>query len=220
MNPISHMETSVSYFGVRLEKAQDASGDWVPPKARFTDYINTPLALDLQRRLAISFNLGHPILIEGDTGIGKTTTVKKMAADLGWEVYAVPCPGSSPEHLMGHDGPVTRGLRQEEGTTKVILLEDLNFQWENRPRVHAVLAEVLDALERNGTVEGISVSRDKTKVVALVCPPGPPYLNREPLEPGFLRRWVYQKIPRELSENDAELDAFVRGLFLGGTGRE
>ena len=233
--PILETETSVSYFGIRLEKAQDASGPSVPDRAKFTDYVNYSLSLDLQRRLAVAFSLGDPILIEGETGIGKTLAVKKMAADLGWEVHAlqfhsrttvedlvglyVPNTESNEPAYFFSDGPVTTGLRRQEGRTKVILLEDLNLTMENGPAVHGMLKQILDALKRNGTVviprrvhkvlkprygpaifpreERIEVSRAKTKVVALVCPPAPElgYIGRDPLDLGFLRRWDYQKIP-------------------------
>ena len=249
MDSIVATEAGISYLGVRLEKAQDASGDLVPRKATFTDYVNDPFSIDLQKRLAVAFSLGQPILIEGGTGIGKTTAVQKMAADLGWEVHSLQCHShTEPEHLMGRyvpntrtaappyhfaDGPITRGLRQEDGKTKVILLEDLNVTMKQGHLVRAVLEEVLDALERNDTVvvprrvheilkprygnrifpteERISVSRRKTKVVALVCPPGLPYLGREPLNPRFMDRWNYQKMPSELP--DAIRMRRMLGLF-------
>ncbi|MCE2449901.1 MAG: AAA family ATPase [Candidatus Latescibacteria bacterium] len=220
---ITYCNVASQSRGPVLEKSQDASGPWVPDKAEFTNYTNDTFALGLQYRLAVAWNLGQPILIEGETGIGKTAAVNKMAADLGWEVHSLYChSGTKPEHLLGQyvpntktskppyvfaEGPVTRGLRQEEGRTKVILLEDLNFQMKRRGDVQSVLVSVMDSLNRNSTFnlaeyvpdQGmIEVSKDKTKLVALVCPPGGGYLNREPFDVKFVDHWMYQKLPSEL----------------------
>jgi len=66
------------------------------------------------------------------------------------------------------DGKVTSGLRQEEGKTKVVVLDEINAA---SPNILIRLHEVLDALERNGKVvlsedasESIDVDKGKTKV--------------------------------------------------------
>ncbi len=171
----------------------------------------------------MSFLQGDPILIEGGTSIGKTTTVKKMCADLGWEVHYANLNGASDvEDFMGRyipnpdkrkpddpeyvfaDGKVTSGLRQEEGKTKVIILDELNA---SAPNILIRLHEVLDALERGGDVvlsedasESISVDKQKTKIVALMNPPGKGFQQRETMDPAQLRRWVYQKEATDLPE--------------------
>src|SRR6185369_15417470 len=96
----------------------------------YKDYINDEFSLELQKKIAVSWLQGDPLLIEGGTSIGKTTTVKKMCAELGWEVHYANLNGATDvEDLMGRyipntqekkagdaqymfaDGRVTSGLR-------------------------------------------------------------------------------------------------------------
>lgn len=222
--PIIETETQVSYLGVVLEKAENPKGAFVPDKEKYNDFINDQFSLELQKKIAISFAQGDPILIEGGTSIGKTTTVKKMCSDLGWEVHYANLNGATDvEDLMGRyipnphkikpedpeyifaDGKVTSGLRQEGDKIKVIILDEYNAA---APNISIRLHEVLDALEREGDVvlsedasEVVKVNNGKTKVIALTNPPGKGYFGREPLDPAQLRRWVYQKEVTDLPES-------------------
>ena len=82
--PIVETPHAINYLGVNLEKAKDPTGAHVPKRENYADFINDPFSLDLQKQLAVSFLQGDPVLVEGGTSIGKTTTVNKMAAELGW----------------------------------------------------------------------------------------------------------------------------------------
>lgn len=221
--PIVETADAVSYLGVRLEKAADSSGQFVTSRDQYRDFINDQFALDLQKQIAVSFLQGDPILIEGGTSIGKTTSARKMAADLGWEVHYANLNGATDvEDLMGRyipnpnkrstedpdyifaDGKVTSGLRQEEGKVKVIILDEFNAA---APNILIRLHEVLDALGRGESVvlsedasEVVPVDKTKTKVIALMNPPGKGYFGREPLDPAQLRRWVYAKAPTDLPD--------------------
>lgn len=221
--PIIRTPDSVSYLGVRLERATNTTGLYVPKPEQYADYINDDFTLTLQKDLAVSFHQGDPHLTEAGTSIGKTTTVRKMAADLGWEVHYANLNGATDvEDLMGRyvpnpnrhsstdpeyvfaDGKVTSGLRQEEGKTKIIILDEFNSA---NPNIVIRLHEVLDALDRNGDVvlsedasEIVPVDKKKTKIVALMNPPGKGFFGREPLDPAQLRRWVYKKGPTNLPE--------------------
>ena len=108
-----------------------------------------------------------------------------------------------PEYIFA-DGKVTSGLRVEEGKQKMVILDELNAA---APNILIRLHEVLDALERNTEVvlsedasEAVSVSREQTKIVGLMNPPGKGYFAREPLDPAQLRRWNYQKEVSHLPE--------------------
>jgi adenosyl cobinamide kinase/adenosyl cobinamide phosphate guanylyltransferase len=220
--PIEEAEQSVSYLGVALKKAENRGSQFVPNPEQYTDFINdSEVALPLQRDIAVAFLNGDPLLVDGGTSLGKTTTVRKMCADLGYEVHYVNLNGASDvEDLMGRyipnphkksaedpeylfaDGKVTSGLRQEEGKVKVIILDEFNA---SAPNILIRLHEVLDALERGTEVilaedasEAVRVNKQSTKVVALMNPPGKGYFGREPLDPAQLRRWVYKKLPSEL----------------------
>lgn len=222
--PITETETSVSYLGVALEKSRSVEGQFVPKREQYADFINDKeVALPLQRDVAVAFLSGEPLLVDGGTSLGKTTTVRKMAAELGWEIHYANLNGATDvEDLMGRyipnphknkpedpeyifaDGKVTSGLRQEEDKVKVVILDEFNA---SAPNILIRLHEVLDALERGGEVilsedasEAVVVNKNKTKVIALMNPPGKGYFGREPLDPAQLRRWVYKKLPSELPE--------------------
>lgn len=219
---IAETETTVSYLGVSLEKAKSHTGQFVPKREQYADFINDKeVALPLQRDIAVAFLNGEPMLLEGGTSLGKTTTVRKMASELGWEIHYANLNGATDvEDLMGRyipnpnkkkledpeyifaDGKVTSGLRQEEGKVKVIILDEFNA---SAPNILIRLHEVLDALERGGDVvlsedasETMVVDKNKTKIIALMNPPGKGYFGREPLDPAQLRRWIYKKLPSEL----------------------
>ncbi|MFA6492604.1 MAG: AAA family ATPase [Patescibacteria group bacterium] len=221
--PILEDEDSISYLGVKLEKSHVSSA-FVPEREKYTDYINDKFSLELQQKIAVSMLQGDPILIEGGTSIGKTTTVRKMCAELGYEVHYANLNGATDvEDLMGRyipnphktnpedpeyvfaDGKVTSGLRKEEGKKKIIILDEFNA---SAPNILIRLHEVIDALERGGEVvlsedasEVVHVSHEDTKIIALTNPPGKGYFGREPLDPAQLRRWVYQKEVTELPDS-------------------
>lgn len=212
--PIEKTEEAISYLGVELPKASNVSGAVSPEK--YKDFIEDEFTLELQKKVAVCFKNGDPILVEGGTSIGKTTAIRKMCAELGYEVHYVNLNGATDvEDLMGRyvpnahreklgdseyifaDGKVTSGLRQEEGKIKVIVLDEFNSA---SPNIVIRLHEVLDALERGGQVtlsedasEILDVDKTKTHIVGLMNPPGGEFIQREPLDPAQLRRWVYQK---------------------------
>ncbi len=218
--PITETETAISYLGVELPKGK--GGDFCPKREAYErSYINDEFSLELQKKIATAFKLDQPILIEGGTSIGKTTTVRKMCAELGYEVYYKNLNGTTDvEDMMGRyipnpdrksandpeykwaDGPVTQGLRQDDEKTRVIILDEYNSA---NPNIIIRLHEVLDELEKNGEVvlaedasERVKVNRTRTKIIALTNPPGKGFLDRQPLDPAQLRRWVYQKEVTEL----------------------
>jgi len=223
LEPIMENETSVSYLGVKLEKAENRESEFVPQREQYSDFTNDKFALELQKKMAVSFLQGDPVVIEGGTSIGKTTSVKKMCSELGWEVHYANLNGATDvEDLMGRyipnphktkpedpeyifaPGKVTSGLKQEEGKIKVIIVDEYNAA---APNILIRLHEVLDALERDGDVvlsedasETVRVSKEKTKIIGLMNPPGKGYFGREPLDPAQLRRWVYQKEVTDLPE--------------------
>jgi len=236
---ISEVNNEISYLGVILERARFADKQFLPDINKYLDYVNDrEITLPLQRDIAVAFSNGDPILLEGGTSLSKTTTIKKMAAELGWEVhYANLNESTDVGDLMGKfvynskktgtndtdvifaDGTVTRGLRQEEGKIKIIILDEFNAA---SPGTLVRLHEILDALERNGEVtlqeEGsqiVAVNKSKTKIIALTNPPGKGFLGKKPLDPAQLRRWIYKKLPTELPESTFNLatDALFRGEY-------
>jgi len=219
---IEETETHVSYLGETLEKATAPKSGFVPEREKIERFfVNDEYALKLQQKIATAMGLGQNLLIEGGTALGKTTTVAKMCAELGYELHYVNLNSQSDvENLMGRyipnlhrkaetdpeyefaDGSVTSGMRQEEGKIKVILLDEVNA---THPGVLKRLNEVLNAVEQDGTVvltedasEQIRVTKATTKVIALMNPSGQGYLGVNPLSKELINRFVYQKEPGEL----------------------
>lgn len=238
---VEKVKEPVSFNGIVLEKAVEGDPKFVPEETR---YMEDEFSQELMKKIAISLKQGDPILLEGGTSLGKTKTVRHMAALLGWEVhYANLNGGTDVEDLMGRyipnkdkktaddpeyvfaDGSITSGLRQEEGKTKIILLDEYN---SIAPNIAIRVHEVLDALKDDGQVvlsedasEIIRVSKGNTKIVALTNPPGKGYIGREPIDPAQLRRWVYQKLENELPEKTlANFTRFLSGLEVAGEGRQ
>jgi MoxR-like ATPase len=232
LEPVHETKETVAFLGVELPKAKNREN--APKLEQFQDYVYDAFSLELLKKIAISLRQGDPVLIEGGTSIGKTTAVRLLCARGGYEVHYVNLNGATDiEDLMGRyipnherrsstdpeyvfaDGKVTSGLRQEEGKIKVIVLDEFGAA---APNISIRLHEVIDALERGGEVvlsedasERLVVDKGKTKVVALTNPPGRGYLQREPLDPAQLRRWVYLKEPNELP--DDTLTHSTRALF-------
>jgi len=233
--PVKETETAMVYLGVELPKGK--GGDFCPKRENYQHYHNDEFSLELQKKIATAFKLGQPILIEGGTSIGKTTTVRKMCSELGWEVYYKNLNGMTDvEDMMGRyipnpdrkttndpeykwaDGPVTQGLRQDDEKIKVIILDEYNSA---NPNIIIRLHEVLDELEKNGEVvlaedasERIKINRSRTKIIALTNPPGKGFLDRQPLDPAQLRRWVYQKevieLPKETFSESVDMMFHLR----------
>ena len=78
--PIEETDTSVFYLGVEVSKGK--GGKLVPDKDFFKEYSYTAEDYRQMRDLAISIFLHQPYLTEGGTGLGKTSWVKRMCADL------------------------------------------------------------------------------------------------------------------------------------------
>jgi len=223
LKPIVETETHVSILGVKLEKAKETSGEWVPNKEKYQDYIHDNLSLEIQRDTATAFLLGQPIFIEGGTSIGKTTAVKELCSRLGYEVhYANLNYGADESKLMGKPmpnlhrknpddpefiywlGKISSALVPEEGKVKVILLDEIGAA---RPENLVMLHEILDAIERGEPVDlseygngVVHVDPEKVKIVALTNPPGKGFLGKTIMDPALIRRFVYKKAPSELSE--------------------
>jgi len=219
--PIAETPEAVSYLGVRLPKAQNAEGIFVPRKKNFTDFIYDEFALKLQRDIAVAFSLDQPLFIEGGTSIGKTRAIREMCSRLGWEVhYANLNYGADEGKLMGKPmpntqrrtpedpeyvywlGKISSGLVPEEGKIKVIVLDEIGAAM---PENLITLHEILDAMKNGEPVDltewgnGIvQIDPKRVRIVALTNPPGKGYFGRKPIDPALLRRFVYKKAPSEL----------------------
>jgi MoxR-like ATPase len=239
---LSHIEKTEDakykeYMGVKLPIAEKR--DTAPKVEAFKDYVEDAFSRDVERTIATSWALSEPVLIEGGTSLGKTTAVKKMCAELGYEVHYQNLNNhTDPADLMGKytpnphqkdesdpkyifaDGSVTKALRVEKGKIKVLILDEYNSA---HPGVIIRLHEVLDAYKRSGTVtltedgnEVLEVDAQTLKIIALTNPAGGGFADREPLDPAQIRRWSYHKLADKVPQG-----TFKAGVLalsgLGGT---
>ena len=77
---IIEKDESVSYLGVEVPKGE--GGPLVPGRQESENYFYTEEDYLLRREMATSIALNKPILFEGGTGIGKTSAVAAMCAEL------------------------------------------------------------------------------------------------------------------------------------------
>lgn len=225
----------VSYMGVELPMASNREN--APKIENYSDYIEDAFSRDMERVIATGWALNEPVLIEGGTSLGKTVAVKKMCAQLGYEVHYQNLNNhTDPADLMGKyipnaeaknegdpkykfsDGPVTKSIRSSEGKIKVLLLDEYNSA---NPGAIIRLHEVLDAYKRSGDVtltedgnEIIKVNNPNLKIIALTNPPGGEFGDRRPLDSAQIRRWTYHKLPDELPKSTF----LVSGMSLFGLG--
>jgi MoxR-like ATPase len=140
----------VSFIGVEVAKGK--GGRRTPDPKRFKKDVITEWDLKLMQKLAVGLELNQPILLEGGSGIGKSSTVDRMCGYLNREVYYANCAEYDLDTLIGsktigkdgsvewRDGIVTQWLRNGG----VLFLDEYNFmRGEVRGRLHEILDSAL-----------------------------------------------------------------------------
>jgi MoxR-like ATPase len=202
----------ISFIGVEVSKGK--GGALAPDPKRFERDVITEWDLKLMQKLAVGLELNQPILLEGGSGIGKSSTVDRMCGYLQREVYYANCSEYDLDTLIGsktigkdgsvewRDGIVTQWLRNGG----VLFLDEYNFM---RGEVRGRLHEVLDSVLRGtGTVsltenygEQIKVHPD-CRLIAAQNEPGGDQSDRQVLDAPQLTRFVYIKevedLPKEV----------------------
>jgi len=202
----------ISFMGVEVTKGK--GGALTPDAKRFEKDVVTEWDLKLMQKLAVGLELNQPILLEGGSGIGKSSTVDRMCGYLNREVYYANCAEYDLDTLIGsktigkdgsvewRDGIVTQWLRNGG----VLFLDEYNFM---RGEVRGRLHEILDSVLRGtGTVsltenygEQIKVHPD-CRLIAAQNEPGNEQSDRQVLDAPQLTRFVYLKevedLPKEV----------------------
>ena len=202
----------VSFMGVEVSKGK--GGPLTPDVTRFAADVLTSWDLKLMQKLAVGLELNQPMLLEGGSGIGKSSTVDRMCGYLSREVYYANCAEYDLDTLIGsktigrdgsvewRDGIVTQWLRNGG----VLFLDEYNFM---RGEVRGRLHEVLDSVLRGtGTVsltenygEQIKVNPE-CRLIAAQNEPGNDQSDRQVLDAPQLTRFVYIKevedLPKEV----------------------
>ena len=202
----------VSFMGVEVTKGK--GGPLTPDAKRFEKDVVTEWDLKLMQKLAVGLELNQPILLEGGSGIGKSSTVDRMCGYLNREVYYANCAEYDLDTLIGsktigkdgsvewRDGIVTQWLRNGG----VLFLDEYNFmRGEVRGRLHEILDSVLRGTGQVSLTENygerITVHPD-CRLIAAQNEPGNDQSDRQVLDAPQLTRFVYLKevedLPKEV----------------------
>jgi len=195
----------------------------------------------LAQKIAICLNLKQPILIEGESGLGKTEMIDYISEECQWPLSYLNCHDMEPDQIMGSktlDNNTKSGFGYKAGALPIgieeghlTILDEYNFI---RGETRAVLTEPLDALIRkknqvkNTFNDGRMIPVHKNfRLIALQNPPGGVYGNREVLDPPQLSRFVHirldnmskeQKISRTQGEFGIKIPSFKKQDKITSTG--
>jgi len=195
----------------------------------------------LAQKIAICLNLKQPILIEGESGLGKTEMIDYISEECQWPLSYLNCHDMEPDQIMGSktlDNSTKSGFGYKAGALPIgieeghlTILDEYNFI---RGETRAVLTEPLDALIRkknhvkNTFNDGRMIPVHKNfRLIALQNPPGGVYGNREVLDPPQLSRFVHirldnmskeQKISRTQGEFGIKIPSFKKQDKITSTG--
>ncbi len=211
-------EDSCVYLGVEVPKG--SGGELVPNKKAFEDYFYTKEDYILMRELATSMKLKQPLIVEGGTGIGKTSAVKRMCADLNMNYGLVSFSESTDlTDVIGHkdiviedgeekikwfDGYATKIIR--EGG--VLFLDEYNFQGGKiGGRINPIIDSILNGDKTINLTENdnelIQVHPDLV-LVAAQNPPGTEdgeeFTGRDVLSAEKFGRWTFHKLAGKMSK--------------------
>ncbi len=211
-------ENSCVYLGVEVPKG--SGGELVPNKDAFSDYFYTEEDYTLMRELATSMRLKQPFIVEGGSGIGKTSAVKRMCADLDMNYGLVSFSESTDlTDVIGHkdiviedgeekikwfDGYATKIIR--EGGT--LFLDEYNFQGGKiGGRINPIIDSILNGDKTINLTENdnelIQVHPDLV-LVAAQNPPGAEdgeeFTGRDVLSAEKFGRWTFHKLAGKMSK--------------------
>ena len=211
-------------LGIPVECAENRGN--ARDMAEYVDDFTIPTIEWMEGEIAMAFLESEPILVEGGTGIGKTRTVERMCAQLGYELYKLPCSSSTTEReMMGRYvsnpnkksaldpevifafGVIAEALREEPGKIKVIYLDEINTI---EGAVGARLHDILDEVKKQKTKGRVKLIEDagevlefdprKVKIVATMNSADSKNTHAQKLSEALLRRFTYKRTVDELPD--------------------
>jgi len=216
---IIEKENSVSYLGVEVPKGE--GGPLVPDREESAEYFYTKEDYLLRREMATSLVLNKPTLFEGGTGIGKTSAVGAMCAELNMNYCKVSFGRETAiEDVIGgktittneqgheivkwYDGNLLIAIRHGG----IAFLDEYNLQGS---KISGRVNPIMDAI-MNGHKEISLPENDNERVevhpnfrlLAAQNPPGTEegqeFTGREVLSAENFGRWTYHKLPLRMSK--------------------
>ncbi len=223
-------------LGIGVELAENRGN--ARDMKEYEDDFKIPTIEWMEGEIAMAWRENEPILIEGGTGIGKTRTVERMCAQLGYELYKLPCSSSTTEReMMGRYvsnpnrksetdpevifalGVIAEALKEEQGKIKVIYLDEINtIEGAVGARLHDILDEVkkekvkgqVKLVEDAGEV--LEFDPKKVKIVATMNSADSKNTHAQKLSEALLRRFTYKRTVDELP--DVEFLSIASQKFL------
>jgi hypothetical protein len=215
---IEEKENSVSYLGVEVPKGE--GGPLVPDKQESANYFYTEEDYILRREIATSLALNKPLLFEGGTGIGKTTAVASMCAqlemnyckvDFGRDMAVQDVIGDKTmaiedgkEVFKWYDGNLMLAVRHGG----IALLDEYNRQGSKiGSRVNPIIDAILNGRKTISLPENDNEEVEvhpNFRIVAAQNPPGTEegqeFTGREVLSAETFGRYTFHKLPLNMSK--------------------
>lgn len=197
----------VSIFGIEIEKRSGDLGT-IYREEEFADFSLDEKSLELLRIMVIALRNNQPLLLEGETDIGKTKTLELLSFLTNTRLLRISIsgqtdtsefigkfvprtsPGEAP--WVWQDGIAPQAMRwnngegcwlylDELGAAEPFILVKLNRLLEKTAR--------LELTERGGEIVNAGPN---FRIIATTNPPE--YAGRQPFAPDFLRRFWYRSV--------------------------
>ena len=212
-------EDSVSYLGVEVPKGE--GGPLVPDREEAAKYFYTREDYLLRREMATAIVLNKPMIFEGGTGIGKTSAMAAMCAELntnyckvsfGREMAIEDVIGGKTittdengnETVKWYDGNLLVAIRHGG----IAFLDEYNLQGSKvGSRVNPIIDAILNGRKEISLPENDNEQvkvHPNFRVLAAQNPPGTEegqeFTGREALSAETFGRWTFHKLPLKMSK--------------------
>jgi len=178
---------TVSILGVRLARKREIPIDW-------DHFAPTRMAIALHWRAASGVSCNKPVLLEGDTGIGKDATIEHLATMVGMETTRFQVCKSSENYFLD-------SARKSCQSATWFIIDDVNIAEDG----------LLSVIQRFIDDELPQWKHVDFRLFGTQCPARPPYNPmRRSLPASVLSRWVYSAIEK-YAEREEEPMAWLTG---------
>ncbi len=215
---LEEREDSCVFLGIEVAKGK--GGELVPDKSAFENYFLAKEDYVLRREIATALVLNKPLLLEGGTGIGKTSAVAHMCSLLNINYCKVSFGrNTTVEDVIGnkdidivagqevfkwYDGKLFKAIR--EGG--IVFLDEYNYQGS---KIAGHVNPIIDAILNGYKTISIPENNHQQvevhpnfRLIAAQNPPGTEegeeFPGRETLGSETFGRWTFHKMPLSMSQ--------------------